>query len=149
MEIAMSKIPNLYDLYSPTSLLNLQRSIGEGKVPTGREIAAVLEANSGELLPPWFLGIVAKCLRGELKRKKGRPKKDWQAETCFEIAKWKYPAYVAWLQKRQSRSGLKGWPAVEGKDWWTGPPYERAARILTQRWLKHVTWRSFLNRVSS
>ena len=35
----MSKVPSLYDLYGPTSLLNLERSIADGKMPTGPEIA--------------------------------------------------------------------------------------------------------------
>jgi hypothetical protein len=145
----MSKVPSLYDLYGPTSLLNLERSIADGNVPTGPEIAAILEANSDEPLPPWFIAIVVKSLRGELKKRPGRPKDNSLAELHFAIARWKYPRYLAWLQKRQHSSGLVGWAAVRGKDWWTGPPHERAARIVTQQWLKHMSWRAFLNRISS
>jgi hypothetical protein len=145
----MSKVPNLYDLYGPTSLVNLERSIADGKMPTGPEIAAVLEANSDEPLPPWFIAIVVKSLRGGLKKRPGRPKENFWAETRFEIARWKYPRYLAWLQKRQLSSGLNGWAAVRGKDWWTGPPHQRAARIVTKRWLKHMSWTTFLNRISS
>ena len=141
--------PNLYDLYGPTSLLNLQRSITEGKIPTAAELADILEANSEKPLPPWFAAILVKSLRGKLKRRRGRPKESFLSETSFEIAKWKYPLYHAWLQKRQRSSGLEGWSAVRGKDWWAGPPHERAARIVTARWLKHMTWRAFLNRISS
>jgi hypothetical protein len=144
----MSKL-TIYDLYGPTSLLNLERSIAEGKTPTRPEIAAILEANSDEPLPPWFIAIVVKSLRGELKKRAGRPKESWLSEVRFAIAKWKYPIYVRWLQKRQARSGLNGWAAVRGKDWWTGPPHERAARIVTEQWLKHMSWRAFLNRLSS
>jgi hypothetical protein len=144
-----SKLPSLYDLYAPTSLLNLERSISEGKIPTGSELAAVLEANSERSLPPWFIAIVVKGLRGELKRRRGRPKASALSEIRFGIAKWKYPLYLAWLQKRQRSSGLEGWSAVREKEWWAGPPYERAARIVTARWLKHMSWRAFLNRPSS
>jgi hypothetical protein len=145
----MSKVPSLYDLYGPTSLLNLERSIADGKIPTGPEIAAILEANSNVPLPPWFIAIVVKSLRGELKKRPGRPKDNSLAEIRFAIARWKYPRYLAWLQKRQRTSGLVGWAAVRGKDWWTGPPHERAARIVTKRWLKHMSWQAFLNRISS
>lgn len=148
-KLAMSKIPSLYDLYDATSLLNLERSIAEGKTPTGPEIAAILEANSDGPLPPWFVEIVVKSLRGELKKRAGRPKESWLSEVRFAIAKWKYHHYLAWLQKRQHTSGLNGWAAVRGKDWWTGAPHERAARIVTARWLKHMSWRAFLNRISS
>jgi hypothetical protein len=145
----MSKVPSLYDLYGPTSLLNLERSIADGKMPSGPEIAAVLEANSDKLLPPWFIAIVVKSLRGELKKRPGRPKEDSWAEIRFAIASWKYTHYLAWLQKRQRSCGLVGWAAVRGKDWWTGPPHERAARIVTRQWLKHMSWNAFLNRISS
>ena len=141
--------PSLYDLYGPTSLLNLQRSITEGKIPTAAELADILEANSEKPLPPWFAAILVKSLRGKLKRRRGRPKESFLSETSFEIAKWKYSLYLAWLQKRERSYGLEGWSAVRGKDWWAGPPHERAARIVTARWLKHMSWRAFLNRPSS
>ncbi|MEH2565005.1 hypothetical protein [Bradyrhizobium sp. AZCC 2289] len=145
----MPKLPSLYDLYGPTSLLNLERSIAEGKIPTASELAAILEANSEKPLPPWFIATVVKSLRGELKKRPGRPKASPLADIRFAIAEARYPLYLAWLQKRQSTSGLDGWSAVRGKDWWDGPPHERAARIVTKQWLKHVSWKAFLNRVSS
>ena len=149
MKKARAETPNLYDLYDPTSLIYLERSIGEGKIPNREELAAVLEANSERPLPPWFVATLIMSLRGELKKRPGRPKASAIAEIRFALANWKYPRYHVWLQKRQVSSGLKGWSAVRGKDWWAGPPHERAARIVTARWLKHMSWRAFLNRVSS
>jgi hypothetical protein len=140
---------SVYDLYGPQGLLNLERSLAEGRTPTAAELAAVLEANSGGMLPQWFLAIVASALRGELKKKRGRPKESSLPGIRFKIAKAQYPLYLAWLIKREGSSGLEGWSAVRGKDWWIGPPHERAARIVTARWLKHMSWRSFLNRRSS
>jgi len=145
----MSKLPSVYDLFGPTSLLNLERSIAEGGIPTAPELAAILEANAEIPLPPWFIAMVVKSLRGELTKNAGRPKESTLSEISFAIAKWKYPLYLAWLQKRQRSSGLEGWSAVRGKDWWAGPPHERAARIVTQKWLRHMTWRAFLNRISN
>jgi hypothetical protein len=145
----MSKLPSLYELYGPTSLLNLERSITEGKIPTAAELATILEANSERPLPSWFIATIVKSLRGELKKRPGRPKASALLEIRFAIAKANYPLYLAWLQKRQRSSGLDGWSAVRQKDWWDGPPYERAARIVTARWLKHMSWRAFLNRISS
>jgi len=118
-------------------------------MPTGPEIASILEANSDEPLPPWFIEIVVKSLRGELKKRAGRPKESWLSEVRFAIARLEYQRVLAWLQKRELSSGLVGWAAVRGKDWWTGPPHERAARIITARFLKHMNWRAFLNRISS
>lgn len=118
-------------------------------MPTAAELAAVLEANSEKPLPSWFITTVAKKLRGELKKRPGRPKESALSEIRFAIAKARYPLYLGWLQKRQRSSGLQGWSAVRGKDWWAGPPHERAARIVTERWLKHMSWKAFLNRISS
>jgi len=145
----MSKLQSVYDLHSLTSLPNLKRSIAEGKIPAAEELADILEANSEKPLPSWFTATVVKGLRGELTKNRGRPKESTLSEIRFAIAEWKYPLYLAWLQKRQRSSGLEGWSAVRGKDWWAGPPHERAARIVTQQWLKHMSWRAFLNRISS
>jgi hypothetical protein len=149
VEKSPAETPSLYDLYGPTSLLNLERTIAEGKIPTASELAAILEANSEKPLPAWFIATVVKSLRGELKKRSGRPKASPLSEIRFAIAKARYPLYLAWLRKRQSSSGLDGWSAVRGKDWWAGPPHERAARIVTKQWLKHMSWRAFLNRISS
>jgi hypothetical protein len=145
----MTKTPSVYDLYGPTSLLSLERSIGEGKIPTAAELADVLQANSERPLPAWFIAMLVKSLRGELKRPRGRPKDNYLSDIRFKIAERKYPVYLAWLQKRQRSCGLQGWSAVRGQKWWAGPPHERAARIVTERWLKHLSWRSFLNDLSS
>ncbi len=149
MEKPPAEAPTLYDLYGPTSLLNLERSIADGKVPAAAELADTLEANSEKPLPGWFIATVVKSLRGELKKRPGRPKASPLSEIRFAIAEARYPLYLAWLQKRQSSSGLDGWSAVRGKDWWAGSPHERAARIVTKQWLKHMSWRAFLNRISS
>jgi len=145
----MSKLPSVYDLYGQTSLLNLERSLAAEGIPTPAELAAILEANSDKPLPAWFLELIIKSLRGKLRQKRGRPKDSALSGIRFAIAKAKYARYLGWLQKRQRSFGLEGWSAVRGKDWWSGTPHERAARIVTQRWLKHMSWRAFLNRVSS
>jgi hypothetical protein len=146
----MSSRPSLFDLFDSTSLLNLERRLAEGKIPTAEELAAVLEANSAEPLPAWFSALVVKSLRGELKKKRGRPAKDDALSSIrFQLAMAKYHQYLTWLQKRERSVGLKGWTAVRDQSWWTGPPHERAARLVTSRWLRHMDWRPFLNRVSS
>lgn len=141
---------NLYDLYGPTSLLSLERRIAEGKIPSADELAAVLEANATEPLPAWFSALLVQSLRGELKKKRGRPPNDDALSNIrFHVARAKYPLYLAWLQKRERSVGLNGWPALRGKHWWMGVPHERAARMATARWFRHVDWKAFLNRVSS
>jgi hypothetical protein len=45
------------------------------KYPTKMELPDILEANCEEQLPPWFIETVVKSLRGELRRKPGRPQR--------------------------------------------------------------------------
>jgi hypothetical protein len=105
--------PDLYELYGSTSLLNLERSIAAGKIPAAEELAAVLAANSEGQLPAWFIELIVKSLRGELKKKRGRPTDDSPLSVIrFQLARAKYHQYLAWLQKRQRSVGLKGWAVV-------------------------------------
>ena len=81
----------------------------------------MLEANSAEPLPAWFSALVVKSLRGELKKKRGRPKDENPLSSIrFQLAMAKYHQYLTWLQKRDRSVGLDGWPAVRGKPWWDG-----------------------------
>jgi hypothetical protein len=146
--MSMTQSPSLYDLFDPTSLIRLERSIAEGKIPNREQLAAVLEANSERLLPAWFVATIIKSLRGELKSRPGRPKDGPLMQIRMALATQKYQRYRAWLKKRQRSSGLQGWSAVRGKDWWAGPPHQRAARIVTARWLRHMSWDAFLNAAS-
>ena len=49
----------------------------------------------------------------------------------------------------EKSTGLQGWSLVRGKDWWNGPPHERAARIVIARLSLRIDWPAFLNRISS
>ena len=145
----MSENPNLYDLFGPTSLKRWERLVSEGELPTNQELAEIVEANAGDPLPSWLIELVAKGLRGELKQRAGRPKQNALSEMRFTVAKFQYTRVLRWLQKRKQTIGLDGWSVLQRNGWWQGPPHERAARIVTARWLRHTTWRTFLNRVSS
>ena len=140
---------SLYDLFGPTSLRGWERRVSEGELPTKQQSAEIIEANAGEPLPSWFIELVAKGLRGELKQRAGRRKQDALSEMRFTVAEFQYFRVLRWLQKREHIIGLRGWSILQQNDWWHGPPHERAARIVTARWLRHMNWRTFLNKVSS
>jgi hypothetical protein len=145
----VSENPNLYDLFGPTSLKRWERLVSEGELPTNQQLAEIVEANAGHPLPSWLIELVAKGLRGELKQRAGRPKQSALSEMQFTVAKFQYSRVLQWLQKREQTYDLRGWSILRGQDWWQGAPHERAARIVTARWLRHMTWRTFLNKVSS
>jgi hypothetical protein len=145
----VSKNPSLYDLFGPTSLARWERLVSEGELPTKQQLAEIIEANAGEPLPSWLIELVAKGLRGELKQRAGRRKQNGFSEMRFTVAEFQYSRLLRWLRKREHTIGLRGWSILQRNDWWQGPPHERAARIVTARWLRHMNWRTFLNKVSS
>jgi hypothetical protein len=145
----VSENPNLYDLFGPTSLKRWERLISQGELPTNQQLAEIVEANAGTPLPSWLIELVAKGLRGELKQRPGRPKQSAISKIQFALAESRYSRVLRWLQKREQKCGPGGWSILRGQDWWQGPPHERAARIVTARWLRHMTWRTFLNKLSS
>jgi hypothetical protein len=146
---AVSENRSLFDLFGPTSLKRWERLISEGEVPSTKQLADILEANAAEPLPAWLTEFVVKGLRGKLKQQAGRPKQSALSKIRLAVAEMQYSRVLRWLQKREQTIGLDGWSILQGKDWWQGPPHERAARIVTARWLRHISWRTFLNRLSS
>jgi hypothetical protein len=118
-------------------------------LPTSAELAELLKANSDEIIPTWLNPIIAQGLQGKLKQRAGRPPATALQNIIRQVAIAQYPRYLAWLKAREKRSGLAGWSLIRQSAWWVGPPHERAARMVTARWLSHMDWRSFLNRISS
>ncbi|MDR6306005.1 hypothetical protein GGQ85_003733 [Nitrobacter vulgaris] len=115
-------------------------------MPTSPELTELLKKNSGSPVPDWLVPIVKR--RDELRWRTGRPPKSVFNEMRINLATARYPRYLAWLRARHRRLGLQGWPAIRNKDWWTGPPHERAARMALRRAeLRYMTWRTFLNGV--
>jgi len=145
----VSENPSLYDLFGPTSLKRWERLVSEGELPTKQQLAEIIEANAGEPLPPWLIELVAKALRGKLKQRAGRRKQRVLSEMWFTAAAFEYSRVLRWLQKREHTIELRGWSILQRNDWWQGPPHERAARIVTARRLRHMHWRTFLNKISS
>src|SRR4051812_3608300 len=125
---------------SPTSLFELfgsdvdlaawNEKIKEGKLPTRNELKTILRANHAQPLPEWLLDVVVLGIDGKLKGQRGRPQATSLSKTRWALATAKYDDTLRWLQRRASISGLRGWKAVRDQDWWTGPPHERAARIV-------------------
>jgi hypothetical protein len=138
----------LYDLFDNNCLQNCQRLLQNGEVPTPDQLADILEANATN--PPlWFIDLIAKSLRGELRGKPGRRRGSFFSQCQFAAARHDYQIWLSWLTRREQTLGLKGWSILSDKDWWSGPPHERAAKIAIQRWRLHMSWRSFLNKISS
>jgi hypothetical protein len=137
---------NIYDHFDKNSFRFWEREIFKGHLPTSAELTELFKKNSGSPVPDWLVPIVER--RDELRWRTGRPPKSVFNEMRINLATARYPRYLAWLRARHRRLGLQGWPAIRNKDWWTGPPHERAARMALRRAeLRYMTWRTFLNGV--
>ncbi len=113
------------------------------------QLADFLEHNRGKPIPAEVYDHVIHGLRGLIRGPRGR-KREVMSETRTVLAPLIYKRYVSWLEKRQKRSGLKGWSCIQDKDWWQGLPAERAARITMRKlgW-RNVTVRHIQNIASS
>ena len=137
---------SIYDHFDKNSFRFWEREISQGHLPTSAELTELFKKNSGNPVPDWLVPIIER--RDELRWRTGRPPKSVLNEMQINLATARYPRYLAWLRARHRRLGLQGWPAIRNKDWWTGPPHERAARMALRRAeLRYMTWRTFLNGV--
>lgn len=141
--------PTLYDLFEARSLQSCKRRLDAGEIPTPHQLADILSANAHRPLPAWFLDLVVSSLKGNLKRRAGRPKAPPILDMRFAAAIADYRVHLDWLTERDRTSGLEGWSILHDQDWWSGPPHERAAKIVIRKWRLPISWRSFLNRISS
>lgn len=145
----MTSKPTLFDLFDAKSLANCERRLEQGEMPTLAELADILDANSAKPLPKWFIDLLVKGLRGELKRKAGRRKHSAFSQCLFAAAVQEYREQLENLssqsQAERSRNGRNlGRGAANAT-----PAHEQAARIAVERWRLHISPRSFLNRMSS
>lgn len=108
-------------------------------------LAEELRENLDGPLPEDLRIWLADYLAGDISPKRGRPGRPAH-EQLYRKALWQvtYKRYLTWLQKRQSKAGhLNGWSCFSKAGWWQGPPSERAARMVAERFGDgHHAWRS-------
>jgi hypothetical protein len=138
-------IDSIYDLYDKKNFRFWEKEISEGRLPTSAELADLLEANSENAIPSWLNPIIVQGLRDKLRgRRAGRPPATTLQTMTLQVAIAQYEDHLARLRTREKASGPTGESALRVQS-----PHERAAKMVTARWLPHMDWRSFLNRVSS
>src|SRR5262245_40577202 len=115
-------------------LIELHIKIINNEAVAGDELAAGLERCA--VGPPrWLIDAVCAHLRGSLKRRRGRPSRSRRQAELIEVAEFKYEQYLAWLQGRKRRHGLRGWSCIRRAQWWSGAPHERAC-VLAFEFMK-------------
>ena len=108
------------------------------------QIADIIETNSDEVLPAWFIEHLCKRLRNPDKPKRGRPPST-KPSTTHIFAAFLYQMLLAEFQKeRKSASPANRNRANRGPS-----PSERAARIVQGNFYKQMDWKAVLNLISS
>jgi hypothetical protein len=145
----MSNNPTLYDLFDTISLQNCERQANIGEIPAADQLADIMAANPGEPLPLWFNELVVKALRRELKQKAGRRKESAIEQYRFAAAALDYKCLLSEPLEREKASDLRVKSSRRDKQPPSEPPHVRIAKSVIQNWRLHMSWRAFLNRVSS
>lgn len=139
----------MYQRFGPDSFANLERKISVNQFVGPDELARVLRANAGQPIPDKVLDYVCDHLEGSVKKPSGRKHRDALGQLRVALVKAEYVRYLQWLQDRKRHHGLQGWSCIRNADWWQGPPYERAARILTRKYFRNRDWKHVRNLISS
>jgi hypothetical protein len=129
----------------------LERSPGQQPYIPPAELAAILRANPGVVLPPSVLAYLCDVLDGKIRPPSGRQRDSEQPIRHLQrlFIPIVYGRYLAWLQRREKSVGLAGWRPIRDTAWWQGPPNERAAR-MTCRFLRlAMDWRRVHNIASA
>jgi hypothetical protein len=141
----MGKTKSSFDyLFGETSLFVWKRRLDGGEVPSLPQIADIIEKNSDEVLPAWFIEHLCKRLRNPDKPKRGRPPST-KAYTTHIFAAYLYQVLLAEFQKERKSAS----PANRNRAKREPPPSERAARIVQGNFYKEMDWKAVLNLISS
>lgn len=147
---ADQQIGSAFDRYGNTSYLAHAQVLDAKKetwLATDDLIAAIV-ANSKHPIPQVVLDHLRRRLDGQAKKPRGRKKLGAARQFRETLVPIYYKRWLGWLQRREHTQGLEGWPRIRDAEWWTGPPHERAARIVSAQLNTRCDWRHVLNIVS-
>jgi len=114
-------------------------------------VAEAIREHGAAAMPPELQSWLSDWLDGKIRPKRGRPKDDKLGRhIAYMFKRERYDQTIAWLQAREKRYGhINGWSCIRDAGWWQGPPSERAARMVAERWsYGHRSWRSLLTELS-
>lgn len=133
-------------------LVGIERRVAAGEYVSAEELAATLRKHGARPIPPSVLEYLCRLLEGKVDKPKGRkalPAALKHRRRMF--MRYFYQRYLTWLQNREARYGhLEGWPRIRQAGWWRGPPNERAARMVAERFSYGAeSWHTVQNDISS
>lgn len=128
-----------------TSLEAWKLRLDDGVHPSLIQIADIIEANSDEVLPAWFVEHLCKRLRNPDKPKRGRPRAIRPDKAIELFAALMYPLLVKDFQNERRSMSARGQKRLKTDQ----PPSERAARMIQRAYYKHMNWEAVRNLISS
>jgi hypothetical protein len=135
--------PTLFELFSPGSFLNIQRTLEQGEFVDARELALVLRENPGKVLPDPIRDYMIRWLEGKVKRPRGRQRGSPLQEARNAYASVLYREYLETFQRETKESGK---PSRSGKR--PRAPHLRAAERVARELFPNHTAAYVLNLVS-
>lgn len=133
-------------------LVGIERCLAREEYVSAEDLAAALRKHGSRPIPLSVLEYLCRLLQGEVAKPKGRKElPELEKRRYRMIIRHAYKSHLSWLHGREARYGhLEGWPAIRQASWWQGPPHERAARMVAERFgYGAESWRSILNQASS
>jgi hypothetical protein len=108
-------------------------------------LLAALKRNARKPVPVVVLAHLRARLDGTAKKRRGRGRRSAGHKLRDILISLKFDRTEAWLNARQQKQGLKGWPSIRNAEWWQGPPSERAARMVQHRLELNLDWQRVRN----
>lgn len=144
------RVSSMYTQFDERSFCFYTRKLSQDPHfwPTADQLMKALVANSKEPFPALLEQHLRQRLDGTAKKRRGRKKNGLSSNLKRLLVPIYYRKYLEWLQTRERRQGLEGWPLIRAAHWWQGPPHERAARMVQARFRLPFDWRQVLNIVS-
>lgn len=145
-------VTSIYAEFDKASFAFYERKLGRDPQywPSAEQLIATLQANSRHPIPPLLQRHIFERLEGVARKKRGRKRHtvDMPPNLKQLVLPIVYNRFLKWLQDRETKGGLRGWPAIRAAHWWRGPPHERAARMVQAKFKLPFDWRHLQNQVS-
>ena len=118
--------------------------------PLLRRVSRAVREHPSVFRTPEIRHFICDALDGRFSPPKGRPRDDGPLfHRQAALMPIYYRRYLDWLRSRERTCGLGGWAAIKGRDWWQGPPNERAARMTCHALRLSMGWRRLQNIISA
>lgn len=108
-------------------------------------LVAEFKRTAREPIPQTVVDHLTARLDGTAKKRRGRGRLTAGRQLTKLLIATSFDRRESWLAWRQAKGGLEGWRRIRKADWWQGPPSERAARMVQERFGLNLGWERVRN----